>query len=112
MDCASTHQLTKKSNMPYIEPKDAKSPRNSWTLIDVLHPGTAEEDALAVGEWMGVRVLAARWNGNDENPVGNPQSRGLPTWFVLPDRYNAGIIATLPPQKQAIAKALLGLEKA
>ena len=29
-------------------------------------------------------MLAMRWNGNKENPLGNPQSRGLSTWFIVP----------------------------
>ena len=29
-------------------------------------------------------VLCRRQNGQDEC-IGNPQSRGIPTWFVLPD---------------------------
>ena len=35
-----------------------------------------------------------RWNGNRENPIGNPQSRGLPTWFIVPDEHARQIIET------------------
>jgi hypothetical protein len=28
-----------------------------------------------------------RWNGTGENPLGSPQSRGLPTWFIVPDQH-------------------------
>ena len=94
--------------MQHTNPKDVKSPRNKWILIDVLHDGGEGKDALAIGEWDGRRVLAARWNGNEESPVGNPQSRGIATWFVLPDRYNEPLLATLPENKQMIAGALLG----
>ncbi len=93
--------------MSHKNPKDVKSPRNKWTLIDVLHDGGEGKDALAIGEWEGDRVLAARWNGNEESQVGNPQSRGIATWFVLPDRYNEALLATLPENKQMIARALL-----
>ena len=95
--------------MSYINPKDVKSPKNKWTLIDVLYDGGEAEDALAVGEWDGRRVLASRWNGSDENEIGNPQSRGIATWFILPDRYNEPLLATLPENKQMIARALLGI---
>jgi len=30
-------------------------------------------------------VVAARWNGDDERPLGNPVSRGHATWFVVDD---------------------------
>jgi hypothetical protein len=78
-------------------------------LIDVLYDGGESEHAVAIGEWNGVRRLAMRWNGTEERPAGNPQSRGNATWFVLPPEiYDAGIIDKLPTNKQAIAKALLG----
>jgi hypothetical protein len=28
-----------------------------------------------------------RWNGGKDNPLGNPQSRGLPTWFIVPEQH-------------------------
>lgn len=37
-----------------------------------------------------------RWNGTKENPLGNPQSRGLPTWFVVPDQYWKQILESDP----------------
>jgi hypothetical protein len=46
-----------------------------------------------------------RWNGNAENPIGNPQSRGLATWFIIPNEYMKPILATFSPDKQALAKA-------
>jgi len=93
--------------MSYVHPKDVKSPREFWTLIDVLHEGKQNTHAVAIGEWEGERRLAMRWNGGDDKPAGNPQSRGIPTWFVLPKDYDASLIATLPMNKQTIAKALL-----
>ena len=94
--------------MAYVSPKDVKSPRESWTLIDVLFDGGEESThALAVGEWEGRRCLAMRWNGTKDRPMGNPQSRGIATWFIVPDDYNAVLIPTLSPEKQIIAKALL-----
>jgi hypothetical protein len=94
--------------MRYVDAKDVKSPRESWTLIDVLHDAGEGQHALALGEWDGERRLAMRWNGTKERPAGNPQSRGIPTWFVLPPDYNDELIGTLPEGKQVLAKALLG----
>ena len=96
--------------MPYTKPQDAKSPRANWTLIDVLYDGGPGQHAVSIGEWDGVRRLGMRWNGTDEQPAGNPQSRGIATWFVLPPGvYDAVIIEKMPESKQVIAKALLGL---
>lgn len=95
--------------MSYIEPKDAKSPRERWGLIDVLYNGGPNDHAVAIGEWEGVRCLAMRWNGTDESPAGNPQSRGNPTWFIVPKEYNEVLLEAVPPGKKTLVKALLGI---
>jgi hypothetical protein len=49
--------------MPIAEP--------GWSLAELIW-----DDSPAVG---------VRWNGDPNEPgVGNPQSRGLPTWLILP----------------------------
>jgi hypothetical protein len=44
------------------------------------NPSGAKSVSIAVGRWKAAKteepVLAMRWNGDDENPIGNPQSRG------------------------------------
>ena len=49
-------------------------------------------------------VLALRWNGKAGNPIGSPQSRGLPTWFIVPDQFASALIGTLPPDMQTLAR--------
>ena len=91
-----------------ISPADVVSPKSHWALIDVL-----EEDrdgvAVALGNWDGDKVLAMRWNGSDEQPIGMPQSRGLPTWFILPRWANGAILSALNlnEDKLRMAKSLL-----
>jgi hypothetical protein len=41
--------------------------------------------------WDEREVIAARWNGDDKRPLGNPISRGRATWFVIGDYAAAGI---------------------
>jgi hypothetical protein len=89
---------------------DVRSPKSRWKLIEVLSDAGDGEDSLAIGEWDGNRVLAARWNGDANNPVGNPQSRGLPTWFILPVKYYEPLLKTLPEPKKVMARTLLRLE--
>ncbi|MGH9494540.1 MAG: hypothetical protein ACRD3B_06045 [Candidatus Sulfotelmatobacter sp.] len=41
--------------------------------------------------WDNEPVIAVRWNGNSEQPLGNPMSRRRPTWFVV-DGYAASSV--------------------
>jgi hypothetical protein len=101
----------------YITPDKVVSPRKNWQLIRVLETGAQADSngnhvAVAIGTWReddedGKVVLAMRWNGNDEWPIGNPQSRGLPTWFIVPKRFNDAVIDTLSKDDQALVRNLL-----
>ena len=75
-----------------VRPGDVHSPKAKWNLIAVLDDGNDDGCALAIGRWAGVPVLAMRWNGDDQNPIGNPQSRGIPTWFIVPKKYNEALL--------------------
>jgi hypothetical protein len=93
----------------YTPPEVVTSPRRQWSLISVLDdPKSAGKCVMALGKWEDKPVLALRWNGTRENPIGNPQSRGLPTWFILPERFNVPLIAQLPADKRALVKAIIG----
>jgi len=98
--------------MTYQDPKKVDSPRGRWRTIEVLWDGKDGKDSLAIGMWDGGPVLAMRWNGSSkDNGVGHPQSRGLPTWFILPDWCYAGVLADaeLEASVLARAKAILGV---
>lgn len=92
-----------------IRPEDVHSPKAHWNLIAVLDDGSQDGDgcALAIGRWDGAVRLAIRWNGDSNNPIGNPQSRGIPTWFILPPKYNEAILESggLAADKLTLAKA-------
>lgn len=91
-----------------VRPQDVKSPKEHWTLIDVLIE-TADW-SLALGEWDGDRRLAVRWNGDDERPKGNPVSHGMPTWFVLPDEFIDLLLESslISSEKSRLARVCLG----
>ena len=98
--------------MTYQDPKKVDSPRGRWRTIEVLWDGGDGGDSLAVGMWDGSPALAMRWNGSAKKQgVGHPQSRGLPTWFILPDWSYVGVLeeAELDPQVLSRAKAILGV---
>lgn len=92
---------------PYIPPEHVTSPRESWTLVKVLAPGAAGTHALALGLWEGVPCIGIRYNGTTERPVGHPQSRGLPTWFLLPEDFHETALQGLPAPLQALARTVL-----
>jgi hypothetical protein len=90
----------------YIPPTEVTSPKRQWALIAVLEDNGPGDCALALGRWNNEPVLAMRWNGdNEEGPIGTPQSRGLPTWFILPNgKYSEAILATLPKDKLTLTR--------
>lgn len=89
----------------YIEPHNVISPKRRWILVAVLDQGSEEDSALAIGRWDNEPALAMRWNGSNDNPIGNPQSRGLPTWFVVPEKYREWIIRDLPEDKRQLVRS-------
>lgn len=92
----------------FVPAEEVTSPRKRWSLIKILEdPKQPITCVLALGRWDDSPVLAMRWNGDSENPIGTPQSRGLPTWFIVADRYYAALIATLPPDVQTLARNIL-----
>jgi hypothetical protein len=92
----------------YVPPTAVVSPKKNWSLIAVLEDKGPRDAALALGRWDNVPCLAMRWNGdNDVNPIGNPQSRGLPTWFVVPDCWVESTLSTLSADKLTLARNFL-----
>ena len=84
--------------MPYVHPENVISPRRSWRLLQVLydggdsvlHDGAEGGWSAAEGQWESSsgkweNRLALRWNGTTGAEIGNPQSRGLATWFLVPE---------------------------
>jgi hypothetical protein len=102
----------------YITPDKVVSPKRNWSLSRVLEKGDQPDSngqrvAIAAGRWRddgdrdGRPVLAMRWNGHEGHKIGNPQSRGLPTWFIVPKRLEESVLVTLSKDEQKIARALL-----
>ena len=94
--------------MTYVKPVLVVSPKAHWEPEAVLHDGGEGQCAYALGKWDGEPRIGFRWNGRDDNPIGNPQSRGLPTWTMLDPRLHEAVLALLPPQKQAQARRFFG----
>jgi hypothetical protein len=98
--------------MPYIPPEQVNSPKANWRMVDVVlnrGPGLC---AYAIGMWDDARRVGFRWNGNDDDgPIGNPQSRGIPTWIMLDEALHHDVLRLVEkerPEKASIVRAFLG----
>ncbi len=97
------------AGMSYVKPSDVHAPKRFWSLIHVIFDGGPGGSSLAIGRWENNPVLAMRWNGTDETPLGNPQSRGLATWFIIPEQHWRQILET--EQYAAIKEDTLNLAR-
>ena len=81
-----------------VNPKDVRSPKSRingeiTVLFTKYDANNSYSFSIARLNWDGKDCLAARWNGAKDNSgdIGNPQSRGLPTWFILHESLYLGI---------------------
>jgi hypothetical protein len=98
--------------MPYIDPSEVISPKTMWRLVDVILDKGEGEPAYAIGMWDRKRRIGFRWNGTEDSPLGNPQSRGLPTWVILDPALHKAVVRLVKrenPDKAGIIQAFLGL---
>ncbi len=97
--------------MPYRKPEEVISPKASWRMVDVVLDRGENAPAYAIGMWERMRRVAFRWNGDAGSPLGNPQSRGLPTWVMLDPALNNAVLELVErrnPEKASIMRAFLG----
>jgi hypothetical protein len=70
--------------MSYVHPEEVVSPKSRvGGVIEVIHDPGATGMSVARIRWDGEEVIATRWNGDDDQPLGNPVSRGRATWFIV-----------------------------
>jgi len=78
--------------MSYVHPEQVLSPKNQVRgVIEVIHDPGENGMSVARIQWGEEEVIATRWNGNTQQPLGNPISRGHATWFVV-DGYAANSV--------------------
>jgi hypothetical protein len=72
--------------MSYVEPAAVLSPKASVRSVEVIYSTGNGGWSLARIGWENSQSVGIRWNGSDDEPgIGTPQSRGNPTWFILPE---------------------------
>jgi hypothetical protein len=97
--------------MTYITPNDVVSPKANWRLVDVILDRGEDDCSYAIGMWDNRRCIGFRWNGSKARPLGNPQSRGLPTWTILDRKLHQAIVRLVKaenPEKANIVQAFFG----
>lgn len=86
--------------MSYIDPHHVNSPKYSVSDLKPVYDGGEGDVSVTLMKWEGEDSVAIRWNGYSEddsqkpNP-GHPQSRGLPTWFVMPSILDVALLQAL-----------------
>jgi hypothetical protein len=109
--------------MGYQNPAQVRSPKGAVTHLRVIYDGGEQSQAsdewsgwsVAELEWYEEPVMACRWNGSTSSEegvseIGNPQSRGNPTWFIIPKPLHEAIKEQLKkaprtPQERALTQA-------
>jgi len=72
--------------MAYIDPAKVNSPQGSIRRVQVLHNQGDRGWSVAEVDYDNEVRIGIRWNGWEGEPgIGNPQSRGHPTWFLVPE---------------------------
>lgn len=92
--------------MAYIDPKMVLSPKGRVEDLVVLYDGGEHSYAVARMTWdKSPGAIGVRWNGGEGEGVGNPQSRGVATWFILPEPI-AKIVEADPAHSLRTAQSL------
>jgi hypothetical protein len=94
----------------FTSPEAVTSPKGQVSDLRILFNtgGGGDGWSLASLRWNGRNALGIRWNGDEQNPIGNPQSRGIPTWFIVPDaiaavlqeRYGQSLMGLTEPSSE------------
>lgn len=79
--------------MSYVNPNTVLSPKSDVARVVVVHDTKVGGWSVAKLLWKGRPALGIRWNGDTDQKIGNPQSRGNPTWFIMPDEL-ADVVLT------------------
>jgi hypothetical protein len=69
----------------FTPPETVLSPKGSVKELRVLANTGEGGWSLSAMLWGDSPALGIRWNGSTDNPIGNPQSRGIATWFIVPE---------------------------
>lgn len=78
--------------MSYIDPSKVISPKSSVSAVRVIEDKKEGSFSIARLRYDQREELACRWNGGDDEPSGHPNSRGIPTWFLIPPQMREDVL--------------------
>lgn len=81
--------------MAYVEPERALSPKGRVKDLRVVYNSGPKPGSWSVAtlKWDDRQRVGLRWNGEeDEEGQGHPQSRGNPTWFIVPEPLSEEVL--------------------
>jgi hypothetical protein len=79
--------------MAYVQPATVCAPKASIRSVQILYNSGPGGWSVASIDWEGSEAIGIRWNGKDGPGIGNPQSRGNATWFILPNELKEVILS-------------------
>ncbi|MEM6187680.1 hypothetical protein [Shewanella vaxholmensis] len=101
--------------MSYVDPSTVISPKTSVSAVRVLEDKQEGSFSIARIRYDNEDVIACRWNGSDSEPSGHPNSRGIPTWFIIPTEIEndilQGVIKRAETDRSFILQELVALKK-
>jgi hypothetical protein len=73
------------------DPSEVVAPKAHITAVHVIYNGGPGSCSVAELSWDGEPGIGMRWNGDGGRGIGNPQSRGQPTWFLVPEPFSTDV---------------------
>jgi len=101
------------------DPATVLSPKDCIQSVEVIFDGKDNPTySVAIVEWQGIKKIGVRWNinqrewsdqskQNGKECLGEPNSRGYATWFMLPE----GLVDSLIKNDELGEKIKVALEE-
>jgi hypothetical protein len=96
-------------NYMYHDPKTVLSPREMVKSVEIAYDAGPVPGSWSVAKltWGDSPAVGIRWNGDDRSSKGLPQTRGNPTWFIVPDELADTVLAAAREKARSKQDALL-----
>jgi hypothetical protein len=81
--------------MPYVAPESVLSPKGMVEDVEVIFDKGPEHGSWSIVKlkWNKNDAVGIRYNGDaEQSNLGLPQSRGIPTWFIVPDDIASAVL--------------------